>query len=348
MKRLTITLSLICASILMADAQTVIYSLPSTTIHLEVEAVNETFTPGIYCKYAKKYLGIDVPQKADIKHHLLNVRLTPLIEADKNNTYIINLDAVKGNNAAANFINFSSQGLVILSDENKGNDGEWRFPSLVNAENINAQEVTENLTSTETTLYKNVKNAQGEYDRVAIRQSQVVEKSLESKAKEAASMIFSLRSKRMDIITGNTDATYSGEAMQAAIDELLRMEEECMALFIGNTVATKQKQNFDVVPSDEKENEIKIAFRISDSDGLTPADNISGKPIVIEIIPEIPENDEPVNKREQKNRQGLIYYRTPSICKVNLLDGQKVLLQTRIPIYQKGENMTFPLNVLIK
>ena len=34
------------------------YSLPSTTITLEVEALQEKFYSGPYAKYAEKYLGI--------------------------------------------------------------------------------------------------------------------------------------------------------------------------------------------------------------------------------------------------------------------------------------------------
>ena len=41
----------------------VTYSLPMTTITLDVEAVQETFYAGPYAKYAEKYLGI--PDKDD-------------------------------------------------------------------------------------------------------------------------------------------------------------------------------------------------------------------------------------------------------------------------------------------
>lgn len=52
----------------------VIYSLPSTSLHLTVEAVCETYTPGPYCQWAKKYLGIDVPQEASTKYTLSNIK----------------------------------------------------------------------------------------------------------------------------------------------------------------------------------------------------------------------------------------------------------------------------------
>lgn len=37
-----------------------VYSLPSTSLHLAVEAEREVYTPGPYAKFAKKYLGLDI------------------------------------------------------------------------------------------------------------------------------------------------------------------------------------------------------------------------------------------------------------------------------------------------
>ena len=38
------------------DGGALVYSLPSTSLHLAVEAEREVYTPGPYAKYAKKYL----------------------------------------------------------------------------------------------------------------------------------------------------------------------------------------------------------------------------------------------------------------------------------------------------
>ena len=192
----------------------VIYSLPQTTVHLTVEAVCETYSPGPYSGYAKKYLGIDVPQEAGTTYTLSNVRMTPYLEADRSCSYIVNLDGLLGEASPASFFDFSSQGLLLLSDENKGSGSSWRFPSIAPGTEVLSSEATANLTSTETTLYRTVRNESGGYDRVAVRQSQVVEKSPEKKAQEAAAMILSLRENRINIITGNTDATFSGHVQR--------------------------------------------------------------------------------------------------------------------------------------
>ena len=337
----------------------VIYSLPTTVIRLSVEAVCETYTPGPYSQWAKKYLGIDVPQEAGSTYTLSRISMTPYIEADRSCSYIVNLDGLLGDASPASFFEFSSQGLLVLSDENKGRSDAWRFPSIAPGQEDLGSGATSNLTSTETTLYRTVRNESGGYDRVAVRQSQVVEKSPEKKAAEAASMILSLRQSRIDIITGNTDATFSGDALRAAIDEISRLEEEYMSLFTGTRVTSTQTKSFDVVPEAGKEEELTIAFRISDSQGLLPSDNVSGRPIVMETVPEDNEDfyteqviDEAKASRARAKYEaatrGDIYYRVPGICTVRVIDGQDLILESRVPVYQKGQELSFPISVIVK
>ena len=335
----------------------VVYSLPKTNLHLTVEALCENFTPGIYCQYAQKFLGIDVPKEAQTRYTLMNIRLTPMIEADRAKSYVADLSGFENKMAAASFFKMTSQGVIILSDENKGDSEYWRFPSLANFE-IDATSATENLTVAETTLYRQVKNEQGGYDRVATTVNQVVEKSIEKKAQEAANTILSLRAKRMEIITGDTDATFSGEALNAAITEINRLEQEYMQLFVGDVQTHIQKMSFDVLPQNNPEEEMVVAFRFSESAGLLQLDEISGRPIVMEIIPEVAAISEvvvsqPEIKQNSKNVKAAsaredIKYRVPSICNIKIFDGQELILQSRVPVYQKGETLSFPLSVMVK
>lgn len=337
----------------------VVYSLPSTTIRLEVEAVCEAYTPGPYCQWAKKYLGIDVPAEAGTTYTLSKIRMVPYLEADRSCSYIVNLDGLLGKASPASFFEFSSQGLILLSDENKGDANSWRFPSTAPGAGAMASEATSNLTSAETTLYRTVRNESGGYDRVAVRQSQVVEKSPEKKAQEAAAMILSLRENRINIVTGNTDATFSGDALRAAVEEIGRLEEEYMRLFTGTTRTSLQTMSFDIIPASGTEEELTVAFRISDAQGLLPADDISGRPVVMEIIPE--DSDEfytdqvitesktsKARAKYEADKRGSIYYRIPAICTVRITDGQDLILKSRIPVYQKGQDLSFPAHVIVK
>ena len=329
------------------------YSLPSTTIAIEVEAVQEKFFVGPYAKYAEKYLGIKVRQKDETSFQLTSVTMNPLVEADQGRRYSITVPKGK---IETTFLKLSAAGLVSFSDSDFGGRTNWRFPVKTEGDFADMG-VLSNLTSASATLYGKEKG-ESAFNKVAVQQDMVVAKSLEKRAAEAAEMILKLRRQRLQIVTGDTDATYSGEAMGAAIDELTRLEKEYMTLFTGYSETQTQKMNFDVIPEAGRENQMYVAFRLSDTAGLVPADNLSGKPVVMEIV--VPEFKQikaakdslsaPAPKSKSKNVIPAVeaYYRIPAMCTVKLSEGGRLLLQSRMPVYQLGQESSLPVNVILK
>lgn len=337
--------ALLC-SCLVAGAQggndpvgTLVYSLPSTTLSFEVEAECESFFAGPYAKYANKYLGVDVRTADEVNYQLTGVKMTPLVEADHSARYSLAVSKP----IEATFLRLSSTGLVSFSDGSFGDESVWRFPSAAKGD-FAGKGVGSNLTSEETTLYRNVKGG-SEYNKVAVQQNVIVEKSLEKRAAETAEMIFALREKRVQIVTGDTDATYTGEAMAAAIEEISRLEQEYMSLFVGYSDIQKQKMKFDVVPDPNRESQKYIAFRISDTAGLVSADNMSGKPVILEIIPQ---DIASVPAASASAKGPVAFYRVPAVCTVKLMNGSQVILQSRTPIYQLGRVSSFPVSISLK
>jgi hypothetical protein len=269
--------------------------------------------------------------------------MTPLLEADQSRRYSVN---VKKSQIDATFLKLSSVGLVSFSDANFGDESVWRFPTEGKGD-FSGKGVSSNLTSESTTLYRNSKT-ESAYNKVAVQQNMVVEKSMEQKAAETAEMILRLRKQRLQIVTGDTDATYSGEAMGAAISEITRLEEEYMTLFTGYSEFQTQNMRFEVVPEAGLESQMYVAFRLSDTAGLVPADNLSGKPIVMEITSQ-PFAEPAVSAELLKNQKEVeAYYRIPAVCTVKLMDGANLLLQSRMPIYQLGRESSLPVNVILK
>ena len=87
---------------------------------------------------------------------------------------------------------------------------------------------------------------------------------------------------------------------------------------------------------------------MSDTAGLVPADNLSGKPVVMEIVPQA--FAEPVlAEPDSKNAKAVLaYYRIHAICIVKLMDGVNLLLQSRMPVFQLGRESSVPVNVILK
>lgn len=314
---------------------TMIYALPKTTLTLKVTAEKETFLAGPYAQYARKYLGNDARMEDAVTYSVKAIDMVPYIEADLDNTYTVSLSAKDA--SSSGFVQMCSQGVIALSDSYTGKEDAWRFPSLASNDRFNGKEGSGNLTTSTTTLYRTEKTAEG-FRRVAVQQSEVVEKSLEKKAAEAAQTIFNLRKSRIQIITGDTDATFSGEALKAAIDEITRLEEEYLTLFYGISERSLQTMQFDVTPDAANSRQMYVAFRISETDGLLPSDNLAGRPVVMQItapqVREAPASDASGRKSQSARKQ--IYYRIPATSTVRILDGEEMLLQSRVPVYQLG------------
>ena len=113
-----------------------------------------------------------------------------------------------------------------------------------------------------------------------------------------------------------------------------------MTLFTGYSEFQSQKKHFDVVPLNNERMKVQVVFRLSDEEGLLPADNLSGKPYFVDITPEEIAGGE--GAKGSRSTAALVY-RIPAICTVKLSDGTDILLQSRLPIYQFGVDKTYPL-----
>lgn len=311
------------------EAQNVTYSLPRTTITLEVDAVQESFFAGPYAAYAKKYLGIQVLQKDAVRSYLREVRLLTKVEADPAERYSAD---IKG--AEERFLALSSQGLVSFQDKIEAGSVVWRFDPQPITDLSKAVLIAPTRTEVRT-VWKEEKTDTSS-TRTPVQETFELDKTPEMMAQEAARIILKAREERFNISTGNTDATFSGEALGAALAELDRVEKEYLTLFTGYTVSREQKGSFDIIPSAEDRKFQYVAFRLSDKDGLV-ADG-GGSVYYLELSPETV-SDGGIAAKDARNA---IHCRIPAVCDARLILAGRTLLQTRVPVYQLGYETTFP------
>ena len=317
----------------------VVYSLPATVLRVEAQAESESFVAGPYAEYAKKYLGVEARRNDALTYRLVKVSVTPYVEADPSARFVVRPGTADN---VSDILNMTAQGLVSVMDGTGADKDVWKYSGLADSEKMLRAGATSNLSERTTTLYTTVRTADG-ISKVPVKQSQVVEKSVEKKASETASLIFMLRQKRIDIITGNTDAIFDGEAMGAVLSEISRLENEYLELFFGRSVVDTQRVVFDVIPSSSPEKQNIIAFRFSALNGILPVSDISGSPVVMELsVMEDAGLQEESRGKAPKNAQ-FLKYRIPADVSVRLLNGTEQLMTFRVPVYQMGRTVSIPL-----
>lgn len=320
------------ASVQTANAQTqipqgsVLYALPQTIVNVQVTFEKSEFTPGPYAKYAQKYLGSQPKSASETKYTVKAVKLVPTVESDPSARYTVVIPE-KGN-GGMNFLSFCRQGLIAIPDSFTGTPAATTFSTSDPEEIFRGQDPLGNLATVNTTLYKSVQNENGDYEKVPVQQSQTVEKSLEKKAEETAGIILNLRQKRLDIITGDTDATFSGEAMQAVLNEMARLEKQYLSLFYGVTDRTEEVRTFAVVPRSGVKN-----YTVGKVGNTSISMEVNAEPLTAPMLD------------SSKGKSGaIIYYRVPATATCRVMEGGKVLVESRVLVYQLGEKVSFPIS----
>ena len=145
------------------------------------------------------------------------------------------------------------------------------------------------------------------------------------RAELAAARIFEIRQTRSDIISGNADQMPGdGQAMKLALDNLAAQEAALTAMFAGTTQTSTQVRTYTVMPPEQ--NKKMVVARLSVTDGLVDADNLTGDPIYLDISVkqrgELPKNDKGEPKKFPK---GGLAYRVPGTAGVTAeFDGRQL------------------------
>ena len=327
------TLSALTVMLLLAAsaaAQEVQYALPQTSFTLEVEATQEHFFAGPYAAFAKRLLNLDVRSADEVSSQISQVRILPRTEADPSAWY--SCDAEN-----ATLLSLSSQGLVCFAEKAEAAQNTWRFPAP--AQDSFGEALTSGPQKSVVQIeYRKMATDTGSVN-VPVEQRVLVNKTLEEKAAEAASLILKLRQDRLDIVTGNTDAVYYGNSMEVALKEIDRLENEYRALFEGQTVVHSFSGSFEVIPNAGEHRQRYLVFRLRE-EGFT-TDGTKGIPFYLELTPESEKKGDDASA-QKKAKGNPIRYRIPAICRVSFTQDGHPLMSTRVPVYQLGQEGQLP------
>lgn len=310
----------------------VAYALPRTGIRIEVKAVKETFEAGPYAQYADLLLGIkDAKPKTYTKWAISEINLFSFSEPDP-------AQMRRALGKAAILINMSDNGCLsgINAETHEENTPFVQTNSFVQKPRVQDGFSFSNFNDTPYQVQGDSTNGYRAFRA-----------GIEQKAAEAARRIYDCRTAIFEMATGKMDEFHpDGEAYKVSLNILQSTEKNYVSLFTGRSVYEEQIFSFDYVPSALKG---EVVFRFSDEKGPLPSGDLTGKPIMAEIMVEKEQTDklpELVKSENPKAGASGIYYRIPVTAVVNLLQEMKTIATTRMPLAQFGAVAPVPEELL--
>ena len=217
------------------------YALPTTTLKVTVSVSKVQDIRGYFADYAESLLGLtNIIQQNRTYYKLNSVDIEPITAPDDSKVF------------AAYTSNYDLAKL-------------WQEESMAAADVLAATPPITYTTHTATLpdFFKNyadisytqqsetfvdTKIIDGVVTQVPASHTKTVSKSFESKAREAADAIVKSRKDQYNLVAGEQETPYSGEAIQTMLAELKSWENNYMSLFSGVSIADTMVYVFYVTP----------------------------------------------------------------------------------------------------
>jgi hypothetical protein len=326
---------------------TVIYALPQTAIKLDVVAEKIIMKRGPFADYAEKYLGIsDVVKSDGVEWNLKSIEINGAGEIDPEQFHKITTSVdyepslialtpeglIRGFNLKKSSFTTIEKEIVNLSDEDvKIEYGKFSLDPIIKYKKDTVFKVVETDTA---------------FVKVPVLEKQALTKSVEEKAEEAAHQIFKLRKRRFKILTSNYDVLPpDGKAYEILVNELAKLEEDYISMFIGKKVSFYKRYQFSYAPKQGEEG--GVVFRMSPQMGPVGVNDLGGRPVRIDFKHLDTTKELAILPKAGVNPQTLISYRIPGMADVSISDGKGVLIKKRMPIAQFGKIATMSAEVLL-
>lgn len=316
-----------------------IYSLPLTTLKFKVKVAHLSFKSGPYAQFAQKYLGINEVEPSNKElYQILSLTSGTIEEADSQNLYA--LETAPGTDVS--FLELTNQGLIIPTSFVT----QAPYQPIPTKEMRIAPPYTDlgadpSIYKEKATFFSDVK-MDTSFVKVPVQKSMLVEKSPETRASDAANFIFTLRKRRIDLISGDIDNVFNnGEALKVALNEIARLEKEYLSLFIGKTYVDSLTYHFDYTPSGNGKSSA-ILFRFSENKGVVAENDLSGRPVMVEVNSNNTIQQLPASIND-KGKEAVIVARYPEVCTVKIIDGKETLYHSKTAISQAGKIVRLPI-----
>lgn len=315
-----------------------VYSLPRTCFTLNVEVVRTRTIRGPYYRFADKFLNIrDVPQRNSDSYRISRVFLEPFQEADPQQVYLVR--QVSGQTDLSPFLELGREGLIFNQWQAVCSGEDVRLPETPPEGPLFTElSMERNTVMSIDTFYKTILTDTS-FIRVPVTKEQLIVKTIDEKAEEAANFILELRYERFMMLTGNNNPV-----SDAAVRRLDQLEREYLELFIGKKFEERLRYSYFIVPDGNEIFENIEILEFSESAGVLEEGGGGSEVLSMQIrktgkTERLKSLHRPEKLPVQTNA---LYYRVPDVAEVSVSLGGSTLLKGRYPVSQYGEILTLP------
>lgn len=290
------------------------YTLPLTAFDVTVAVEKTQVEPGEYFNYARKYLAASAPTEASTKWRVLSAVINPVALPDTAQQY---MSTFKGSTPVTMLVTERGFPVAINDDGYEPESDLLPLPQAV------APAPT--ILDTPVALQ-------------AMTEEMVQSRSSVKRAELAAARINELRQNRRDIVSGDAEnMPTDGRAMELALSTIDGQEQALTAMFLGTTQTSVEVATFRVLLPAEGTLDRSVLCRLSATQGLVSADDLTGDPIYV-TVDELSRGRIPFDEKgaERKWPRGGVAYRIPGQAKVTVdYDGSQVA-ERELPVAQLG------------
>lgn len=322
------------------------YALPKTIIKLDFIIEESFLYEGPYSDYAPRYLGTnDYIQENGKEYRIVDVVMSTIVDADPDATFFVSYDSKSKNSTAFNLLpngiiqsvgapNYAFKAQSVVSKTIGNNSDESIFQYNIQDNTYSRVDtIVRKITIDTTVIFKNIYH------------SSVENRSIEQKARMAATKIDQLREDRIKLLTGYQEIAYPGNTLQYMVSQIESLEHEYISLFVGKRVSRIVEKTIYVVPS--KDVTTQTVAKFSETEGLTSGVSGYGSPITVQTISL--QNTAKINAPSQSaieatSHNNKVFYRIPDVANVKVKIDGETLLEQRHTVNQLGVLLLTPIH----